>query len=358
MTSHAHSTRTLFAACFLALTACNGATLTPEVTEVTSETGSAPVEEISQSASKPPIEKPMEQGAPNTIAASTEPQSALNSHGLESLGEDCRAEIASVANEVVSQGAFISYVMPADDTTHPDAPRPERLMVYLDAADTVTEQYLVRSSSALALLDQPSQLNRYTTTITESCDTVASVIFDVSRYQSTEIGLVDNQVTEFDCSVVSNGYGEDYLSWGRRYCYDAPDLTQPEVLSEVDASCQSAIAGIEASLQKMHNTYVSYKSVQQIPQSDTPQGISFYLDAYNGVSLGDAYQYSAALDVMDSAELLTQYTQDILNGCEGMEEARFALTDYQNRVFAQVDGQISETTCTGGSVISTYCSEN
>ncbi len=359
MTSNPRSTSTLFAACLLTLTACTGTVLKSEVTQTTSEAVSDPVEEISQAAPKPPIEQPVAQDSPN-IVASTEPQSYLNSHGLESLGEACRAAIASVGDEVTAQGAFISFVMPADmidDPTHSDAPRPDRLILYLDAADTVAEQYLVRSSSALALLEQSSQLILYTTTITESCDTVASVIFDVSRYQSTEIGLVDGQVTEFTCSVVSNGYGEDYLYWGQRYCYDEPDLIQPEVLSELDAVCQSAIAGVEASLQQMHNTYVDYKSVQQGPQSDTPQGIYLSLDAYNGVGIGDAYQYSAALNVMDSAELLTQYTEDILDGCGGIEEVRFALTEYQNRVFAQIDGQIIETTCTGGSVISTYCSE-
>ncbi|MGF1522180.1 MAG: hypothetical protein ACFBSF_07685 [Leptolyngbyaceae cyanobacterium] len=57
-----------------------------EGNQTTSEAVSDPVEDISQAAPKPPIEQPVAQDSPN-IVASTEPQSYLNSHGLESLGD-------------------------------------------------------------------------------------------------------------------------------------------------------------------------------------------------------------------------------------------------------------------------------
>lgn len=119
---------------------------------------------------------------------------------------------------MMTNGVTVGYLSVQDiSEQYTDEPRPLALSLWLDADDTMAQGDIVQSSSALDLYESLDTLQRYTGTITDDCEAIAAVKFQLTEYQSRMLGLFDNQVFEFSCSATFPEVGEQ-LPWGFRPC--------------------------------------------------------------------------------------------------------------------------------------------
>jgi len=105
------------------------------------------------------------------------------------LGQQCQRAIASMEAQMMTNGVTVGYLSVQDiSEQYTDEPRPLALSLWLDADDTMAQGDIVQSSSALDLYESLDRLQRYTGTITDDCEAIAAVKFQLTEYQSRMLG--------------------------------------------------------------------------------------------------------------------------------------------------------------------------
>lgn len=76
-----------------------------------------------------------------------------------------------------------------------------------------------------------------------------------------------------------------------------------------------------------------------------PRNLFVGLDAYDTQETGDMVAHSSALDLLESSQMLRDFSQNIIDRCHNIVAVTFLVTEYQSRRFGWVDGAVREFRC-------------
>lgn len=136
-----------------------------------------------------------------------------------------------------------------------------------------------------------------------------------------------------------------------------PALAQSTSVQDLEPQCKAAIFDIERNIENYRRAYVSNVSVYDTQTdadlpTETPLNLLIGLDAYDSQGEGDVVSQSSALDLLESPQMLRNYSEKIIDRCENIVSVNFLLTEYQSRQFGWVNGSVREFRCADSSTTS------
>jgi hypothetical protein len=131
-----------------------------------------------------------------------------------------------------------------------------------------------------------------------------------------------------------------------------PVLAQSVSTTNLEPSCKATIFDMEREMENYKSAYVrgvhmyDISTEANLPTKKT-RHLSVSLDAYDTQATGDIVAHSSALDLLESSQMLRDFSQNIIDRCDNIVAITFHVTEYQSRRFGWIDGAVREFRCPG-----------